>query len=132
MSIYIPLCKNSSKAVSRKLFHLSYIFCLFFSIFCLVFLPSCAKNNGDQEQEEETEEVSPADMDVQVKTIEITTGEMPVLIKAVGIIAPAMQSPALVVPLSAGIVSKVEVREGQTVEAGAVIVRVDARRAFVD
>jgi len=100
----------------------------FITIFCLVLLPSCAKNSGGEE-EEETEEVSPADMDVQVKTVKIKTGEMPVLIKAVGVLAPSMQSPALVVPLSAGIVSKVEVREGQTVEAGTVIVRLDARKA---
>ncbi len=138
MRIFIPLHTDSQKMPlrlsverqkrGRKFFILSYVFCLFCSIFCLVLLPSCA-NNGGEEEGEETEEVSPADMDVQVKTVKITTGQMPVLIKAVGVLAPAMQSPALVVPLSAGNVSKVEVREGQTVEAGMVIVRLDARKA---
>jgi multidrug efflux pump subunit AcrA (membrane-fusion protein) len=97
---------------------------------CLFLLPSCTnKEGGGAAEDEETEEVLPAEMDVQVKTAKIETGEMPVMIKAIGVLLPAMQSPALVVPLTPGVVSKVEVTEGQTVEAGAIIIRLDTRKA---
>jgi len=92
----------------------------------IILLPSCANKNGDEEQ---TQEVLPGEMDVQVKTVRISTGEIPITVKAIGVLSPRMQSPALVVSLIPGIVSKVEVNEGQTVEAGTVIVRLDPRKA---
>lgn len=115
------LIKKMRKSLRFSIF---YLFCL---IFCLTFLSSCTKKEGAAE--EGTEDVSPAEMDVQVITTTIKTGEMPVMIKAVGVFSPLMQSPALVVPQSSGIVSKVEVTEGQMVEAGAIIVSLDAHRA---
>jgi multidrug efflux pump subunit AcrA (membrane-fusion protein) len=118
-----------SVSIFGRKFILAMLFvsaCLFFS----VFLSSCTnKEGGGEAADEETDEVSPADMDVQVKTAKIEIGEMPVMIKAVGVLLPAMQSPALVVPLTPGIVSKVEVTEGQPVEAGAIIIRLDTRKA---
>jgi HlyD family secretion protein len=92
----------------------------------VVLSPSCSNGSGG---EEETQEISPSDMNVQVKTVTIETGEIPVTVKAVGVFVPRMQSPALVVSLIPGIVSKVEVREGQTVEAGTVIIRLDPRKS---
>lgn len=98
---------------------------LVLSSFIFLF-PSCANKNGD---EEPTQEVSPGEMNVQVKTVKIETGEIPVTVKAIGVLLPRMQSPALVVSLTPGVVSKVEVNEGQTVEAGTVIIRLDPRKA---
>jgi RND family efflux transporter MFP subunit len=96
-------------------------------LFLLVVLfPSCADKSGG---EEETQEVRKSEMDVQVKTVTIETGEIPVTVKAIGVLLPRMQSPALVVSLIPGIVSKVEVSEAQTVEAGTVIIRLDPRKA---
>jgi HlyD family secretion protein len=112
-----------------SIFNRKFILALLVSLtcfFCLLTLSSCKGGGGE---EDESDEVSPADMDVQVKIVKIETGEMPIMVKAVGVLTPAMQSPAMVVPLTAGIVSKVEVSEGQMVEAGAIIVRLDARRA---
>jgi multidrug efflux pump subunit AcrA (membrane-fusion protein) len=128
MRIFFSSRPDSQKTDSRKFFILSYVFCLLCSIFCLVLLSSCAKKSGGDEGDN-TEEVSPGEMDVQVKTAKIAAGEMPVMVKAVGVLAPAMQTPAIVVALIPGIVSKVEVTEGQMVESGTVIIRLDARKA---
>jgi RND family efflux transporter MFP subunit len=91
----------------------------------VVFSASCSNRSGG---EEETQEISPGDMNVRIKTVTIETGEIPVAVKAVGVFVPRMQSPALVVSLIAGIVSKVEVREGQAVEVGTIIIRLDTRK----
>jgi multidrug efflux pump subunit AcrA (membrane-fusion protein) len=119
--------------ISASIFGRKFILAMLFvsaCLFCSVLLSSCSnKEGGGEAADEETDEVSPADMDVQVKTAKIEIGEMPVMVKAVGVLLPAMQSPALVVPLTPGIVSKVEVTEGQPVEAGAIIIRLDARKA---
>jgi multidrug efflux pump subunit AcrA (membrane-fusion protein) len=117
----ITLIQKMRKSLNFSIF---YFLCL---IFCLTFLSSCTNKEGAAE--EGTEDVSPADMDVQVKTAKIETGEMPIIVKAVGVLMPAMQSPALVVPQTPGIVSKVEVTEGQMIEAGAIIICLDPRRA---
>jgi multidrug efflux pump subunit AcrA (membrane-fusion protein) len=90
--------------------------------------PSWSSEGGGEEQEE-GQAVSPADMNVRVRTATVETGEMPVTIKAVGVFVPRMQSPAMVVSLIPGIVSQVDVREGQMVEAGAVMIRLDPRRS---
>jgi multidrug efflux pump subunit AcrA (membrane-fusion protein) len=96
-------------------------------LFVLVVLfPSWLNRGGGKE---ETKEISPSGMNVRVKTVTIETGEIPVTVKAVGVFVPRMQSPTLVVSLIPGIVSKVEVREGQTVEAGTVIIRLDPRKS---
>jgi len=100
-----------------------------FVLFVLVVLfSSWLKGSGG---EEEPREISSSDMNVRVKTVTIKTGEIPVTVKAVGFFVPRMQSPALVVSLIPGIVSKVEVREGQTVEAGTVIIRLEPRKSEI-
>ena len=119
----INLVRNMRKS---PFFSIFFLLCL---TFCLIFLSSCTKKAGGDEAGDAAAEVSPADMEVQVVTTTIKTGEMPVMIKAVGVFSPSMQSPALVVPQTSGIVSKVEVTEGQMVEAGAIIVSLDAHRA---
>lgn len=119
----ITLVKNMRKSLFFSIF---FLFCV---TFCLIFLTSCTNKEDSNDAEESTQEVSPADMDVQVVTAAIKTGQMPVMIKAVGVFSPSMQSPALVVPQAAGIVSKVEVTEGQMVEAGTIIISLDPRRA---
>jgi multidrug efflux pump subunit AcrA (membrane-fusion protein) len=118
------LIQNHRKSL---IFHsFSYLLC---SIFCLAFLSSCTNKEGGSEVEEDTQEVVPAEMDVQVKTAKIETGEMPIIVKAVGVLMPAMQSPANVVSMTGGIVSKVEVTEGQIVKAGTILIRLDSRKA---
>jgi multidrug efflux pump subunit AcrA (membrane-fusion protein) len=93
----------------------------------LIVLFSAGSNGGDEE--DQTPEVAPGAMNVRVKTITAESGEIPVTVKAVGVFVPRMQSPAQVVSLVPGIVSAVEVREGQTVEAGTVIIRLDPRKS---
>ena len=116
--------KISVSILVRK-FILAISAALVLSLFIFLF-PSCANKNGDEEQ---AQEVSLEEMNVQVKTVKIETGEIPIMVKAVGVLLPRMQSPALIVSLIPGVVSKVEVNEGQTVEAGTVIIRLDPRKA---
>ncbi len=110
----------------RPCIYISTITLVLILSLCFMCLLSCTKSNGD---EEESVQVEPNEMDVQVKTVKVETGEMPVTLKALGVLKPAMQSPANVVSLASGIVSKVEVTEGQTVEAGTIIIRLDPRQA---
>ncbi len=111
--------------ISVSILGWKFILAMLFISVCF-YLSSCTnKEAGGEAADEETEEISPAEMDVQVKTAKVEVGEMPVMVKAVGVLLPAMQSPAIVVPLTPGIVSKVEVTEGQPVEAGAIIIRLE-------
>jgi multidrug efflux pump subunit AcrA (membrane-fusion protein) len=116
---------NIPISIRRRKFILAISIALVLFVLVVLF-PSWLNRGGG---EEETKEISPSDMNVRVKTVTIETGEIPVTVKAVGFFVPRMQSPALVVSLIPGIVSRVEVREGQTVEAGTVIIRLDSRKS---
>lgn len=66
-------------------------------------------------------------MSVQVKVTHAAKGEMPVAFKALGEFGIRLQTPAKVVSRISGIVTIVEVVEGQDVTAGDVLVRLDDR-----
>lgn len=105
---------------------------LFFS-FCgfllavFLFLPPLLPGG----EEEEPAAVNPADMSVHVKTAVVKTGGLPVSLKATGMYVARSQSPALVVSRIPGIVSSVEVQEGQQVEAGTILIHLDTRLAKI-
>lgn len=83
------------------------------------------------EEEEQSPSISPADMVVPVKTVFVKRGELPVQIKAAGVFIARSQTPAMVVSKIAGIVSSIEVQDGQRVEERDVLLRLDARLAKI-
>jgi multidrug efflux pump subunit AcrA (membrane-fusion protein) len=114
----------ATSVVRRKLLPIIPIALAFLAF---VVLYSLGSNGGGGE--DEMPEVSPGAMNVRVRTAPAENGEIPITVKAVGVLVPRMQSPAQVVSLIPGIVSAVQVCEGQTVETGTVIIRLDPRKS---
>jgi len=80
-------------------------------------------------QEEEGESAALEEMEAQVKTEILKTGELPVILNAMGTCVAGRQSPAAVVSRLQEIVKEVSVLDGQSVQSGQVIARLDDRVA---
>lgn len=80
-------------------------------------------------QEEEGEKVPLEELQAQVKTVLLQPGELAVTLKSMGTYVPRQQSPVAVVSRMAGIVKEIVVQDGQTVEAGQILLRLDDRIA---
>jgi len=80
-----------------------------------------------ENEEEAAPAVAPTEMQAKVKVETIQSGELPVEIHAIGTVVPRRQTPTSVVSWIGGIVSSVEVRDGQMVNSGTVLLRLDAR-----
>ena len=93
---------------------------------------SPAPSHGEEENEHEHEEVELTD--AQMKTVDIQLGEVTrvslnVTLKANGILAVNPQDEAQVAPLSAGLVRRILVKEGQQVAKGQVVAYVENMEA---
>ena len=66
-------------------------------------------------------------MKAKVKIETIHTGELPVVIHTIGAVVPRRQHASSVISWIGGVVSSVEVRDGETVDSGTVLLRLDAR-----
>jgi len=80
-----------------------------------------------ENEEEAAPAVAPAETQAKVKIEVIHSGELPVQLHAVGTVVARRQTPASVVSWIGGIVTGVEVRDGQMLNSGAVILRLDPR-----
>jgi len=78
-------------------------------------------------EEEETEKVEPADMQARVKVVKPRPGELPIQLHTLGTVAARQQIPAAICCIVTGIVRTVEVRDGQEVTSGTLLVRLDDR-----
>jgi len=76
-------------------------------------------------QEEESESAALEEMEAQVKTEPLKAGELPVILNAMGTCVTGQQSPAAVIARTQEIVKEVSVLDGQSVESGQVIARLD-------
>jgi RND family efflux transporter MFP subunit len=81
------------------------------------------------EEEEEGPAIPPGEMQARVRIETVHEGELPVQLHAIGTLVPRRQNPTSVVALTDGVVTSVEVRDGQMVNSGTVLVRLDARSA---
>ncbi len=79
------------------------------------------------EDDEAGPKVEVADMKAQVRVATAHAGELPVRIHGIGTVVPRAEETSALVALVAGVVAKVEARDGQEVAAGAPIVRLDDR-----
>jgi len=79
--------------------------------------------------QEEGEETALNEMEAQVKTELLKTGELPVILNAMGTCVAGRQSPAAVVSRIQEIVKEVSVLDGQSIQSGQVIARLDDRVA---
>ena len=76
-------------------------------------------------QEEEDESANPEDLEAQVTTAPLKTGELSVIMKATGTCISDPQSSVAVVSRIQGIVKEVDVLDGQQVEKGQIIARLE-------
>jgi multidrug efflux pump subunit AcrA (membrane-fusion protein) len=79
--------------------------------------------------QEEEESAALEEMEAQVKTTLLKAGEMPVILDAMGTCVAGQQSPVAVVSRVQELVKEVSVLDGQLVESGQVIARLDDRLA---
>jgi membrane fusion protein, multidrug efflux system len=80
-------------------------------------------------EEEESEEAALEEMEAQVKTEPLKAGELPVILNAMGACVANRQSPVTIVSRMQEIVKEVNVVDGQSVESGQIIGRLDDRIA---
>jgi multidrug efflux pump subunit AcrA (membrane-fusion protein) len=75
--------------------------------------------------QEESESAALEEMEAQVKTTLLKTGELPVILKAMGTCVAGQQSPMVIVSRIQGIVKEINVLDGQSVESGQIFARLD-------
>ena len=95
----------------------------------IIFFFSLNIKPGITQEEEEEESAALEEMEAQVKTEPLKTGELPVILTAMGTCIAGHQSPAIIVSRIQEVVKEVSVLDGQSVEAGQVIARLDDRVA---
>jgi multidrug efflux pump subunit AcrA (membrane-fusion protein) len=90
-------------------------------LFYFVVQPALLKS----QEEEEGESAALEEMEAQVKTEPLKTGELPVILNAMGTCIAGHQSSATIVSRIQEIVKEVSVLDGQAVESGQIIARLD-------
>ncbi len=119
------LAGTQSRSSSRIVWKQSLLLIALWVVSCV-----CSSSlRAESDDEDEAPKVQPAEMNARVKIGTVRAGKMPVMLKAMGVFAPRQQSPASVVSRLAGIVASVEVRDGQEVTSGTVLLRLDPRAA---
>lgn len=88
-----------------------------------------ARVRAADEDEAPAPKIALGDLEAHVKVVAARAGELPVRLRALGVIVAAPDAPCCVVARVAGPVTAVEARDGQAVAAGAVLVRLDERPA---
>ncbi|MFB3789443.1 MAG: efflux RND transporter periplasmic adaptor subunit [bacterium] len=79
------------------------------------------------QEESESETLAPGDLEVHVKVQAVHEGKLSQTLKTMGTFVAPKQTPSLLASRLAGVIESVEVRDGQEVAAGDVIVRLDDR-----
>jgi multidrug efflux pump subunit AcrA (membrane-fusion protein) len=81
------------------------------------------------QEEEEGESAALEEMEAQVKTEPLKSGELPVVLAAMGTCIAGHQSPAIIISRIQEVVKEVNVLDGQQVESGQIIAHLDDRVA---
>lgn len=81
------------------------------------------------EVETESSSVPTSETQAKVEIVPLREGRLPLAIHALGRIGVTRQTPAAIEALAAGVVSKIMVRDGESVGSGAILLRLDPRAA---
>ncbi|MCX7048698.1 MAG: HlyD family efflux transporter periplasmic adaptor subunit [Candidatus Sumerlaeota bacterium] len=92
-------------------------------LFCVLSLAAVSQ----AAEEEGAAAVATSDLQAKVRVVKAEAGELPLILRALGMVAPIPRSEEAIVNRNAGVIAAVEVRDGDMVESGTILARLDER-----